>query len=162
MAASKSCIKFTTHEIRCPALRCKSVASFFLIVGAHRVRPTEAAPRRLSSTFLWSTLMSEPGVSFQHALPRQSLDRRLQWIQWFQWHQCAQYFLESLVRHNTSAGLDARRQAPRLQGGERQVGGGKDFVKTVGTSRAFAIASGSAMCGNTACARTCRKLGRCS
>ena len=43
--------------------------------------------------------MSEPGVSLQHALPRLSLDRRLQWLQWLQWHQYAQYFLESLVRH---------------------------------------------------------------
>ena len=99
MAASKNCIKFTTHEVRCPALRCKSVTSTFLIVGVHRVRPMEAAPSRLSSTFPWSTLMSEPDVSLQHALPLQSLDRRLQWVQWFQWHQCVQCLLESLVRH---------------------------------------------------------------
>ena len=66
--------------------------------------------------------------------PRRSPGRRLQWVQWvqwFQWHQCVQCVLESLVRH-----LKPRRASMLVvkllvdQGGDRQVGGGKDFVKT--------------------------------
>ena len=129
MAASKSCIKFTTHEFRSPASRCKSVSANLLIVGVHWGRPMEEVPSGLSTASPVPTFPNAPTVSHAHARPRQSPPRRLQWVQWVQWVQwlqCVQCLLESLVRH-----LKPRRASMLVvkllvdQGGEGRLAEGR-------------------------------------